>query len=462
MFRIVAICILTMLLCAVNTTARAHAVSCVCMNGVDSVMSVSIPATVPYEAPDSTAAARLTTDSGREVTDSLYISDRDTIRYKYTPLADSADETEPAAQVTDTIPARKPNFFKRVIDYFGKSAEDKTFEKRMDFTVVGGPSYSSKTSLSIGILAAGLYRVDRRDSITSPSNVSAFANVSIIGFYYVGIYGNTFFKQDRHRIDYELSFKSQPTDFWGFGYDDAVNNSAGSYTGKKYLVDIKYLYELFPNTYIGTTLNFNYSRAINLTKPEYLDGQKSRYAGLGLGTFIEYDSRDVITNPYKGLYVSIHGIIQPKAFGDSGHTLWRARTTIDYYKQLWKGGILALDLYGEFNSANTPWTMYATFGNSMRMRGYYEGQFNDLNTITFQAELRQRVWRRIGITVWGGAGNVFRSFGSFDWGQTLPNYGVGLRWEFKKRMNVRLDYGFGRRVNGHLINGLVMSINEAF
>lgn len=143
-----------MLLCTVNTTARAHAVSCVCMNGVDSVMSVSIPATVPYEAPDSTAAARMTTDSGREVTDSLYISDRDTIRYKYTPLADSADETEPAAQVTDTIPARKPNFFKRVIDYFGKSAEDKTFEKRMDFTVVGGPSYSSKTSLSIGILAA--------------------------------------------------------------------------------------------------------------------------------------------------------------------------------------------------------------------------------------------------------------------------------------------------------------------
>ena len=26
----------------------------------------------------------------------------------------------------------------------------------------------------------------------------------------------------------------------------------------------------------------------------------------------------------------------------------------------------------------------------------------------------------------------------------LPNFGVGYRWEFKKNVNVRLDYGFGK------------------
>ena len=431
------------------------------MDGSDSVR-YDVQAAV--QEPDSTAKVS-SADKGigsSESDESLFVNETDTIRYTYTPLPPLEPATDSLAIAADSVPAKKPGFFKRIINYFGQSAVDKTFQKRMDFSVVAGPSYSSKTSLSIGVLAVGLYRVHRRDSITSPSNVSLFANVSIIGFYYVGIYGNTFFKQNRHRIDYELSFKSQPTDFWGFGYEDAVRNKPGSYTGKKYMVDIKYLYALFRNTYIGTTLNFNYNNAINLTTPDYLDGQRTRYTGLGVGTFIEYDSRDVLTNPYKGLYVSVHGMVQPKAFGDSGHTLWRARATVDYYKKLWKGGILALDLYGEFNSANTPWTMYATFGNSMRMRGYYEGQFNDLNMITFQAELRQRVWRRIGVTVWGGAGNVFRSFDSFEWGQTLPNYGIGLRWEFKSRMNLRLDYGFGCKVKGRLINGLVMSINEAF
>ena len=45
----------------------------------------------------------------------------------------------------------------------------------------------------------------------------------------------------------------------------------------------------------------------------------------------------------------------------------------------------------------------------------------------------------------------------FDWSETLPNYGVGLRWELKKRVNVRLDYGFGKKTSGFLL-----SLNEAF
>ena len=79
------------------------------------------------------------------------------------------------------------------------------------------------------------------------------------------------------------------------------------------------------------------------------------------------------------------------------------------------------------------------------MRGYYQGRYTDNDMITFQVELRQRIWRRIGCTFWGGAGNVFSDLERFDWSETLPNYGVGLRWELKKRVNVRLDYGFGKK-----------------
>ena len=91
------------------------------------------------------------------------------------------------------------------------------------------------------------------------------------------------------------------------------------------------------------------------------------------------------------------------------------------------------------------------------MRGYYEGQYKDNDMITLQVELRQNIWRRIGCVVWGGAGNVFPSFEKFKWGHTLPNYGIGLRWEFKKRINIRVDYGFGKHTSGFLFN-----INEAF
>ena len=74
-----------------------------------------------------------------------------------------------------------------------------------------------------------------------------------------------------------------------------------------------------------------------------------------------------------------------------------------------------------------------------------------------RVELRRGGWRRIGVTGWGGAGNVVPTLAEFDWSETLPNYGIGLRWELKKRTNVRLDYGFGRKTSGFMLN-----INEAF
>lgn len=390
--------------------------------------------------------------------ESVKTSQNDTIRYTYIPATPASYD----AIYGTTVVREKRSFLKRVVDYYERSAIDRTFEKKIDITVIGGPSYSSDKSLCLGVLAAGLYRVNRRDSVTPPSNVSLYGTVSINGYYYVGITGNTFFRQGRHRLDYDLGLYSQPTKFWGLGYSDAINKDAVKYTAKRYGITAKYMYAVMRNTYIGVTLDFNYSKAKNLNNQDYIHGQRLHYLGASVGTFIEYDSRDVVTYPTKGVYLSGRCAVQPDAFGDCGHTIWRGSIMADFYRRVWKGGVLALDIYGEFNSTYTPWTMYATLGGSNRMRGYYDGRFNDLDMVTAQIELRQRIWRRIGCAVWGGAGNVFRSFEHFRWKHTLPNYGIGLRWELKKNINVRFDYGFGCRIKGKLVNGFVLSMNESF
>ena len=325
------------------------------------------------------------------------VSDRDTIRYTYTPLQQSE--------------APKKNFFRRIVDYFGESTVDRTFEKKIDFTFAGGPSYSKNTNFGIGVLAAGLYRIDRTDSVTVPSDVSIFASVSVSGFYSVGISGNNIFTGNKQRISYTAMFSSAPRDFWG----------------------------------------------IKFSEPAYLEGERTQYTATGIGIVAEYDSRDFIPNPFRGIYVSFRETVYPKALGNCGQTLWRTTFTADFYLPVWKDAVLAADLYGVFNSDGTPWTLLARLGDNQRMRGYYLGQYTDNCMITFQTELRQRIWRRIGGVVWGGAGNVFPAFDRFRWDQTLPNYGIGLRWELKKRVNVRLDYGFGKKTSGFLLN-----INEAF
>ena len=59
--------------------------------------------------------------------------------------------------------------------------------------------------------------------------------------------------------------------------------------------------------------------------------------------------------------------------------------------------------------------------------------------------------------VFGGFGMIFPSFRNMKAKQILPSYGIGYRWEFKKKINVRLDLGFGKHQTGFIFN-----INEAF
>lgn len=382
--------------------------------------------------------------------DSVYVRGNDTLRYTYTPLPETIAES-PAA---DTLPLRKENFWSRI--FHGNV--DRTFEKKIDFSFIGAPSYAKESSFGLGLLASGLYRVDRTDSITPPSDVSLFASVSLSGYYMFGIGGNTLFNHNRSRVIYEVSFASKPLDFWGIGYDAGRFNPAQRYIRKQVRFDAGYLHEFLKHTYVGASMHLAYTRANDFDHiAPLLGNQKSHYLASGFGLTLQYDSRDFIPNPQRGCYLMVKEIVYPRGMGNCGNTLFRTTVTADYYQRLWRGGILAADLFGEFNSHGAPWCMMAELGGGYRMRGYYQGQYIDNNILTFQIEYRQRIWRRFGGVVWGGAGNVFPSFGDFSWKQTLPNYGVGLRWEFKHRVNVRIDYGFGRKTSG-----VVFNINEAF
>ena len=188
---------------------------------------------------------------------------------------------------------------------------------------------------------------------------------------------------------------------------------------------------------------------------ELLDGQDHVVRNYGFGITMQYDSRDLMTNAYSGVYVYLNQIFRPKF-------LWNryaySTTNLEacYYHRAWRGAVIAGQVTALFNLGNPSWAMMALMGNSENMRGYYKGRYRDKHMTTAQVEVRQYIWRRFGAVVWGGAGSVFHDSDSFrHW---LPNYGVGLRWEFRRRVNVRLDYGFGKKGQ----SGFMFNINEAF
>lgn len=357
---------------------------------------------------------------------------------------------------TTTLHAGK-SWVNRILDYFNDSNKNKK-HKRFDFSVIGGPHYASDTKFGLGLVAAGLYRTDPNDSILPPSNVSLYGDVSSVGFYMLGVRGNHIAPKGRYRIDYHLYFYSFPSDFWGIGYEMG-DNDANKSDMKRWQAqaEVSFLFRVADNFYIGPMASYDYVIGKHIERPELLQGMDQHTWNVGAGVSLVYDNRDNLTNPHRGICLNINQMFRPRFMGND-YAFSTTAFRFDAYQRLGKGTVLAEDIGANLNFGNPSWGMMAELGGTHSMRGYYEGRYRDKHSLEATVELRQHVWKRNGIVVWVGAGTIFPKFSALRSKQILPNVGVGYRWEFKKNVNVRLDYGFGK--SGQ--SGFLFNINEAF
>ena len=84
---------------------------------------------------------------------------------------------EYADSTATTSASPKTGFIDKIVRYFSES--NKRSDKAFDFSIIGGPHYSSDTKFGIGLVAAGLYRHNRTDTTIQPSNVSFYGDVSV-------------------------------------------------------------------------------------------------------------------------------------------------------------------------------------------------------------------------------------------------------------------------------------------
>ena len=170
----------------------------------------------------------------------------------------------------------------------------------------------------------------------------------------------------------------------------------------------------------------------------------------------ETDYQKAIQKEIRKVFAKAGVMFYPSALGQNEHTVGRTSLQFDTYIPIWKGCILALDAYGQFNASydgEVPWQLREEIClDETRMRGYYQGCYTDNHQMTFQAELRQHLFWRIGAVAWGGTGIVFHEFDLIRKDMWLPNGGVGLRFELKHNTNARIDVGFGRNNMGVAFN----------
>lgn len=354
---------------------------------------------------------------------------------------------------TDSVPH---SIVGKVINYFNNTNRP-TEKKDFDISFIGGPHYSSDTKFGIGAVAAGVYRHDKSDTLIQPSNVSIYLDATTSLFFKIGVKGTHFFPHDKYRLSYDINFESVNSDFWGIGYRNAINDQNES--KYKYLasqIEAEFVFRTAPSLYIGPKIAVDYIDGRNFEKPWLLGDEAWRTFNLGMGITIQYDTRDNITASSRGIYICLNQTFNPRFLANE-YSFALTELSASSFRKLWRGSVLAVNLHSRLTFGDTPWGLLSTLGGSSNMRGYYEGRYRDKSEIDACIELRQHIWHRNGVVVWGGAGSIFPKFSAIRSRHILPNYGIGYRWEFKKFINVRLDLGFGRKQTG-----FIFSINEAF
>lgn len=254
-----------------------------------------------------------------------------------------------------------------------------------------------------------------------------------------------------------MNFSSVATKFWGIGYDNNVNDENES--KYKYLnsqAEVCWIFRLAKNLYLGPLATFDYINGRHFDKPWLWEGEDDRTFNLGVGFTLQYDTRDFLTNASRGVFFRFDQRFNPR-FLLNRYAFSLSELTFAFYHHAWRDATVAFQVHSRLTYGNTPWGLLSTLGGSDNMRGYFEGRYRDKSEIDVCLELRQHIWRRNGLVAWVGAGTVFPKFSAIQMRKILPNYGIGYRWEFKKRVNVRLDLGFGKHQTGFIFN-----INEAF
>ncbi len=370
---------------------------------------------------------------------------------------------------------------------FSRKVSTKTEKERnLRFSILGGPSYNPDRGITLG--ATTLFTFDAKgmrgtaQRSTVPLIIS-LAYAHELG-YSVRCSPMLFLNKDKLRISGNFLFAAQESHYHGVGF--ATNKENKKSTALTYY---------FANsTRFNPTINFRINNSkwfmgpiidlvydkmlrpsqgvINDTYYQQMGGDNLGYSTLnsGVGISANYDSRDIISTPYKGMLFEFNITEYHKYLGsDNSFGLIRLgyRQFVSLSEQK-AGRTLGWIISTDISHGNVPLMHLPTLGSMNNLRGYYGGQYRDKAATLTMVEYRHKfhaertsfinhIIDRLGFATWIGCGFIGPQF--YDISGVMPNIGEGLRFEVQPRLNFRFDVGYSPLENQVLF---YFSVAESF
>lgn len=344
------------------------------------------------------------------------------------------------------------------------------------WSILGGPSYTPEASFGVGGAVLASFKMNKRDTISQRSFLPVGLNLSVNGTIVVAGAGTFFFNENKFRIYANYGYRNEPAHYYGIGIEEADNtlrsDSTTKYHRSYFQLYPRFVWEIRPNFYVGGLFDLNFTNTTDIN-PEmaedpYFLKYKSKYLNVGIGGLVQYDTRDDVATPSRGLLLSTNFKLFGKYLGGA-YNYEILELEYRQFKNIFRPrSTLAWIAKTQIGFGDIPYSELPTFGSPFDLRGYYIGKYRDKSMAYGIVEYRHMLgsmekyksgnfWAKCGFVVWGGTATIGET--PFDWNKWKFNFGAGIRFQMQPGKNFRLDIGKGVGESGVQV---YMNMTEAF
>jgi len=330
--------------------------------------------------------------------------------------------------------------------------------KKMPKNLLLVPIPTSSPTFGTGLILGGAYfypQTEEQKNAQPASFTGAAAGYTSNDSWAVGVMQQNYWKEDTWRFTgvaayLDLKLRLIPPDSENYGenaVDWLVNGS---------FFQARISRKLRGDWYLGLSARYlDISQAIELDIEDDEFNVESNISAPGVGVHLDFDSRDMPSNAYQGRYLELKAIGSHQSDSEAdSYQSYHAR--FRSYHPLRDSLVLAWEINGCARSGQVPLWDTCRLG----LRGFPATDYLGKQSLYAQAELRWRIYKRWGVVGFAGAGRMKDPLGGHGEDETIPSYGLGIRFMVleSQRINVRVDYARSDKGN----EAWYLSVTEAF
>jgi hypothetical protein len=329
------------------------------------------------------------------------------------------------------------------------------------YLILPSVEHAPETSWAFGLYGLSTFKPSLDDTSGAVSNVKVKVIYSLLNQFTTGGSFLLFGKDRKWASSGRVTYQYFPYRFWGIGRNINLNHFE-TYEPKFVHLNTDYLRKVKHHFYLGGIVHYeNYISLVkeqgNLLQSGDIVGSEGGSIG-GLGPAFMFDSRDNVINAGQGFFSKFTALsYQP--FSENLEKYQLLNLDLRYFYSPSDKHTIALQHISTATFNEAPFFQLPMIGGEQMMRGYYRGAYRDNHLNALQAEYRLRIWKNIGMVLFGSTGWISEKVFGSHLNEALISGGTGFRYLYDKdkKINMRLDLAWGQNSFG-----VYFGIGEAF